>query len=705
MKPVISISRLKLLVTFVAASLHAHAADRDTGSAATDTDTVKLGLLEVTGKHLTTEASSGVLGSQRLVDTPYSITVVDRQALDQHQATTLGEAFFGDASVVAEMNPHASGWGSPLSVRGIEVAWDGYRLNGAPTDGWGFEWPFEILEQIELLKGATGFMYGFGSPGGIVNYRTKKPTDGFLATTTVGWRSDSVFTAALDLGDRVGRDGGFGYRVNLAEENGGTYNGGDIDRFVGAFAFDARINKKLTVTGEAIHLDRKLENEAPEYAFWSYTGTTLPEPVKGSTDRSLDGTFWNIDYTVVSTSLAYQASPDWKATVDYTFSTKRNDTNKTWAYLTDASGDYTLYAYQLGGDEHRNFAQAMLEGRIATGPVIHQVVAGASLQNTRTYSSSYDWATAGSGNLYTGHAEILPFVPHSKATAFSGETSQAAFFVSDTAQLRPGLSLLGGLRYNHYEQRSGASTYEKDPVTPTVALIYHPRSDSTLYASYVESLDQGGTVSDSSGGIPYTNAGEMLAPLVSKQYEIGAKVERTAWTASLALFRLEKGAEIDQQNADSSLTRVQDGIHLYQGLDLSAGVRLASDLTLTGGVLWLDATYDQLSPSNATIEGHRTTGSSRIQAVVQAAYQIRALPGLELHAGVRRFGDSYYDEANTLLLPDYTLVNAGAGYTTRVFSRPLTCRFDVSNLTDKKYWSNAGLGTPITVAFSAKLVW
>jgi iron complex outermembrane recepter protein len=666
-----------------------------------DTSAVELDRVEVSGERPASVATSGALGSRTVLDTPFSLSVIDRAALDQNQSMTLGQAFFGDPSVVAVMNPYSSGWSSPINVRGVELAWDSYRLNGAPTDGWGFEWPLEIMEQVEVLKGSGGFMYGFGSPGGFVNYVTKKPLEKPLLATTVGWRSDTVFSGAIDHGNRVGRDGWFGYRVNLSQEYGGTYNGGDIDRLVGAVALDARVNDHLTLTAEAIHLKRNLENESPYFGFWSYTGATPPKPVSGDTDLGVDGSFWNVEYSAFALGLDLHATPDWTASLDYTYSHKHSETAKSWAYLKDASGDYDLNFYQLGGDTNRNFVQGLIEGEVETGLLGHHAVLGSSFQSTREYGGAMDWNLIGNGNLYTGHAVVGPIPDHSTATSFSGEIRQTALFASDTVEVLPGLSVLGGLRYTDYDD----GTYRETPLTPTYAVICKPRAALTLYASYVESLETGGTVGADSGGIPYSNAGQMLQPLVSKQYEVGAKFEDQRWMASVALFRLEQGAEIDRVNSPSSVTRVQDGIYLYEGVDLSLGCKVTPNLTLTGGLVRLDATYDQLSPANAGIEGNRIAGSSEWQAVLGASCKIASLPGLEVHAAVRRFGDFYFNDGNTLKFPAYTLANLGTSYATRLLDHPVILRADVSNLTNEKYWSNAGLGPPVTYALSAQVEW
>ncbi|MGF6654073.1 hypothetical protein OKW34_004662 [Paraburkholderia youngii] len=60
----------------------------------------------------------------------------------------------------------------------------------------------------------------------------------------------------------------------------------------------------------------------------------------------------------------------------------------------------------------------------------------------------------------------------------------------------------------------------------------------------VESLEQGAMVADI-----YANAGALLRPLRSRQYEVGIKSEHERWAATAALFRIERGvAYANSQN-------------------------------------------------------------------------------------------------------------------------------------------------------------
>lgn len=56
------------------------------------------------------------------------------------------------------------------------------------------------IERVEIINGATGFLYGGGRVGGAVNYITKKPTTQDLSDVTIGSYGNDSYYSHLDLG-------------------------------------------------------------------------------------------------------------------------------------------------------------------------------------------------------------------------------------------------------------------------------------------------------------------------------------------------------------------------------------------------------------------------------------------------------------------------------------------------------------------------
>ena len=87
---------------------------------------------------------------------------------------------------------------------------------------------------------------------------------------------------------------------------------------------------------------------------------------------------------------------------------------------------------------------------------------------------------------------------------------------------------------------------------------------AATYASYIESLEQGGTAPLTPGLV--TNPGEVFAPARSKQAEIGVKVDGGDWAATAAVFRIMRPL----QYVNANRTYTQDGESEYNGFELPA---------------------------------------------------------------------------------------------------------------------------------------
>ncbi|MES2532083.1 MAG: TonB-dependent receptor [Pseudomonadota bacterium] len=686
-----------------ASSVHAQTTETKSGEAALPTVTVNAEAPDATSQHLATPVSSGALGTRRQLDTPFSTTVVTSDSLAERQVSKLGDVFALDASVSDNSDAYNS-WASYVTVRGLPLDWqNGYRINGQPFLSYAITLPYEQFEQVELLKGSSGFMYGFGAPGGIINYVTKKPTDTPVRSIEVGYKTAGIWSEHVDLGGRFGTDDRFGYRLNATHEEGKTYNDGNVQRDSVSLGLDAKLTDKLTWTFDSLHQKRTATGQTPSIYTGSYTGTSLPATISADNANLVGaGQHLATDFNMVSTGLKYQLSPDWTLSTGYSHSTATRSRNESIAYLQDATGSYDDYRYD-GAEGHRfDQWQAMAEGKVRTGDIEHQVVLGASWQRqTNNYSSNSIYQLIGTGSLYAQNTN-----DYLSSTDFvryhTSDITQRAVFASDTVKLSERWSVLAGLRSTNYTQNgydtSGtrSSTYGKNGVlTPTAALMFKPAPDTTLYASYVESLEQGSTP-----GTTYANYGDLLNPLKSKQYELGAKTEHERWSATAAVFRIERGAEY----ANSANVLVQDGLSIYQGVELGASTRLGSQWELSGNLMALDSSYQRGSLNN----GNRVAGAPNFVAAAQLSYAVPQVPGLKLSADAKYTGTTMLDASNQIKLPGYTLANLGASYVTRIGGYDTTFRFAVNNVTNRKYWeyqyeNYIKAGDPRTFSVSAKL--
>ncbi|HRN81992.1 MAG TPA: TonB-dependent receptor [Nitrosomonas europaea] len=276
--------------------------------------------------------------------------------------------------------------------------------------------------------------------------------------------------------------------------------------------------------------------------------------------------------------------------------------------------------------------------------------------------------------------------------------------IGDTITFNDQWSAMLGLNYAtiigkrtaaHY---TGAGEYEKSKLTPTVSLIYKPVAALTTYATYMESLESGAVV-----GGTYTNRGEILPPLVSKQYEIGMKYDvNPNFLLSTALFRIEKANQYSDL-ATPIPTYVQDGLQVHNGVELVLTGKITDNLTIMGGGTLMDISVEKAN--NPALEGKKPTNASSRMGKIYAEYALPWIEGLSLTGGIYYTGERYADAANTDKMPGYTLYDLGARYMTRMFNKSLVVRLNATNITGKNYWlASDSLGVPRMIAFSASMM-
>jgi iron complex outermembrane receptor protein len=230
-----------LLACAIAQAFGAHAATPDAAADDTAVDTPIAQVLVSASKPTSDQrASVGGFGEASIFDTPASVVAIDRKQMDDLSIRSSSDAMRYDASVSDAYN--AVGYAEQFSIRGFKLDNNSsYRKDGLiiPADT---QIPLENKERIEILKGLSGLQAGISSPGGVINYVTKRPTATPLLSTTIGVSERGTLYGAVDAGGRFA-DPRFGYRINAAGEKLRSYvRGADGERKFVSGAFDWQIS-------------------------------------------------------------------------------------------------------------------------------------------------------------------------------------------------------------------------------------------------------------------------------------------------------------------------------------------------------------------------------------------------------------------------------------------------------------------------------
>jgi hypothetical protein len=103
---------------------------------------------------------------------------------------------------------------------------------------------------------------------------------------------------------------------------------------------------------------------------------------------------------------------------------------------------------------------------------------------------------------------------------------------------------------------------------------------------------------------------------------------------------------------------VQDGSQRFTGLDTSGWLRVARDVRLMGGVLWLDTKTSGVD--DPLVNGKRVFATPNYIVTGRIEYDTLFAPGLTLWTGAKVTGEMYVNSANTQHIPSYTTADVGA---------------------------------------------
>ena len=333
------------------------------------------------------------LGPEPIVDLPYTVNVISRQLIDDTQSRNFKEAakYLPLISFREQQGPEIL---RPES-RGMQ----GTNMQNDRKDGMGFAVTtpsaLEEYEQIEVVNGLAGPLYGPTQPSGVFNFVTKRPTDEQYREVELDYEGESVATAHADLGGRLGPNHMFGYRTNLVIADGAGYvDYSQLRRQLAAVALDVRVTPQTVVEGNFSYYEL-FQHGYP--GWFTYAPALTPPSVSGSksillpadapdpTRRGYGQSFSGVDMNnqIGEVRVKHEFSQNWHLVVGVLNQIADRDINTAVNKLTDNSGDYQSYLADVFQNTLAPRFQvksdlAYLTGTFKTWRLGHEVVIGST---------------------------------------------------------------------------------------------------------------------------------------------------------------------------------------------------------------------------------------------------------------------------------------------------------------------------------------
>lgn len=683
--------------------------------------------------------------AERLVDVPISVTTLDAQALETANAQDLTDIAVVTPALRFDrqsqfVQPTIRSIGTAITTTGggsnVGIYVDGFYVpNPAGSD-------FQLLnvDNIQVLKGPQGTLFGRNTTGGAILVQTRAPSTDtsaeFRASYSSYEQTRAQGYATIGLGERVAVDveglfsSGEGRIYNIAAGR----DDGDYDNWALRLGLNVDWTENFSTLLRVQHND---SDDARSVLTNSYndpgTGNPLaPALGVGAANFATAGSFTtDPDSYNPGANQRYLKS---EADIFQLTATL----NLGWADLTsytqyrdetiDASTDLDqigMTIFQLGLPVlNETFSQEFLLTSNNDGPL--QWTAGLFyFENTDTYETYIDngLSTAGiraplggssaPSQTYAIYADATyQFAPQWYATLgarFARDEVTDAYYVC-TATAAPcvdrGLSFGAG-------ERVYVADYEDDHFTPRAVLRYEPTPSSSVYLSYTQGYKAG--ILDVGGA-----TGNPVNPEEIDAYEIGYKYDSPRLTFETAAFYY------DYQDLQVSLfTNAQAQIinaaqsEIY-GLEAQVRWYATENLRLNAGLAWTHARYEQFdnapiymrcpdpagcgAGTSFFIASGITLSDVEMQRAPEWTGNIGASYIHDLAGGEMMYSGNLYYTSDFLFGPsgiqfpqdDYTVLSLRAAWTDP--SERYTIAVFGENVTDERYvtqvqYNNFGIGS------------
>ncbi|MFC0409994.1 TonB-dependent siderophore receptor [Roseomonas elaeocarpi] len=657
--------------------------------------------------YVATREVTGTKTDTPINEVPQSISVVPRDAIDQRQAQTLGEALRYTAGVRPEQfgADNRADW---IQIRGFEATDTSQFLNGLRYNPGFAAGAFETygLERYEIVRGPSSVLYGQIAPGGLINMVQRRPTDDPTGEVRLTAGNNGWAQAAFNTSGPLTADKRWSYSLTgLGRLADTDVDSSRNDRLFIAPALTFRPDGDTRIT----LLPYYQRDRTTGAQFLPYLGTVVRTADGQRISRRLntgephdfdkyDRTQYGIGYEIehrfndvftVSQNARYaHIGVDWRQVYGGGFVSGSERDLSRFAY----SEDYAFDTFQV---DTRGQAQ------FRTGPLDHTLLAGVDYQHI-SYKSVAAFANASPLDVFApAYGSAIPDLSSPYQNRVQG-IDQTGLYGQDQIKLADRVVVTLGVRHDWVDQNTknrafGFTSADQDSSATTwrAGIAYLAPGGLTPYFSYSTSfLPQAGTTSVARGSSAFD-------PTRGQQFEVGIKYQPTGLNSfvQVSAFHIRQ-SNVLTTDPDNSLFQVQTGRVRVQGAEFEAVASLAEGLNLIGSMTYLDP---EITRDNAGNEGNRPAGVPKFSAGAYVDYSfgqragwVGKLNGLGLGAGVRFVGNTATSNANTNDVPSVTLFDLAARYDLGVLGQNLRgfgLALNVSNVGDKHYVSRCSSDT------------
>jgi iron complex outermembrane receptor protein len=617
-----------------------------------------------------------------LIETPQSITVINRDQIDVLNVQNLSQAVRYTAGVAGENygSDERYDW---LTQRGFAPV---EYINGlqAPVnsnsntgiDLWG-------AESVEVLKGPSGVLYGQTPPGGLVNLTLRHPQAAFSAELQGQYGSFDDKQIAGDVTGSIVGDGVLEGRLTvLARDRDTQANRVTAKRLYIAPALTWNIDPDTRLTFLSYFQGDKIHGDGG--GFLPAQGTYLPNP---NGKIPVDFNAGDPDYNRFNRD-EYSLGYEFEHKFSHALTLKQS-----LAYSSNKDDFHSLYGAGLQPDLqtlNRNIfvypettkqlaVDTRAEIRGSTGPIDHVGLVGVDVRDMR-YSNDFGFAwgaavpTINVFHPVYGQTVVDPTLYRNTRE----HMVETGVYGQDELKFGQWRLTLSAREDWLHTTNAGVKPVDDTAFTYRAGLNYVFHNGLAPYAAYSTSF------------LPTTGAdfyNHPFVPSTGNQVELGVKYEPrflphdVKMFNTLAVYDLVQDHVLtnDPDSVNHPFSSVQTGQVEVKGVEVESVARIHESLNFNFAYAYTDSkvTKDTYNAGKQL----PVVAPQKVSALVDYTWQQGWIRGFGLGVGVRYLSSAYGDPANTLPTGDVTLFDAMLHYNWEKWKIAV----NASNLFDKTY--------------------
>jgi iron complex outermembrane receptor protein len=629
-----------------------------------------------------------------LIQTPQNIQIVNAEVLKDQVVYNINESVTRNVSGTMREELH-NGVSPDIYSRGGYITPQRNGVDLRPLIKGPVGDDAAIIENIEFIKGPSGFMNAISDPAGSYNIITKKPTGVKRNTFKIMHGSYGLFRAEADMSGTLDEKEKLQYRLNLMGMNTkGFIQFDNNERILIAPSLKYKINDRTAVTAEYIYqrFNYTLLSQAQisPYGYGSL-------PVNFSISDPNTKPYRANDHQVFLT-FEHQFNKNWSFTTRVANINNEYNGNIFWVYGKNKTNPDILDRYYVyDGMKYNTFStQAYVQGRFTTGRVKHAIIGGIDF-NHKKNSTVDTWNTATTvyplsisnpvySNVVNNNGVGGSFDSENFIAGVDNLTDSRLHYTSvhvmdEISMLNDKLKINAGLRFTQSEARFnqyGVKTSAEDRMlTPRLGITYMITEALSVYGLYDNSfLPQAGVAYDHTA----------LKPMKGRSLEAGIKKDwnNGTWNTTLSVYQIYRNRTLLRDPVSNAI--YQTGENRSEGIEFDLRGRIAKGLNIIANYAYTDSkiTKDEKNPE---MVGKPTPNRVRhIQNTwVNYALPIRKVNGITVSAGYQYLAGraERFTSVDGEGLNDIFRLDGGIGYARKKYSVHVI----VNNLLDSHIYS------------------